>query len=45
MQFNAPKQASSLNSDIWADTFAAGLEETNQNLCKNLQQTQASQMK
>jgi hypothetical protein len=32
MQFKAPKQPSSLKSEIQADTFAAGLEETHQTL-------------
>ena len=45
MQFKAPKQPSSLNSDIQADTFAAGLEETRQTLCKNFQMAQANQTK
>jgi hypothetical protein len=45
IQFKAPKQPSSLNSEIQADTFAAGLEETHQTLCKNLQEAQASQTK
>jgi len=43
MQFKPPKQPSSLNSDIQADTFAAGLEETHQTLRKNLQEAQANQ--
>ena len=45
MQFKAPKQPSSLNSEIQADTFAAGLEETHQTLRKNLQEAEASQAK
>jgi hypothetical protein len=45
MQFKAPKQPSSLNSEIQADTFAPGLEETHQTLCKNLQEAQANQTK
>jgi hypothetical protein len=45
MQFNAPKQPSSLNSEIQADTFTAGLEETHQTLRKNLQEAQANQTK
>jgi len=45
MQFKAPKQSSSLKSEIQADTFAAGLEETHQTLGKNLQEAQARQMK
>jgi len=45
MQFTAPKQPSSLNSDIQADPFAAGLEETHQTLHKNLQEAQANQTK
>jgi hypothetical protein len=45
MQFKAPKQPSSLNSEIQADTFAAGLEETHQTLRKNLQEAQANQTK
>jgi len=43
MQFKAPMQPSSLNSEIQADTFAAGLEETHQTLRKNLQEAQANQ--
>jgi len=45
MQFKAPKQPSSLNSEIEADTFAAGLEETHQTLRKTLQEAQANQTK
>jgi len=45
MQFTAPKQPSSLNSEIQADTFAAGLEEIHQTLHKNLQEAQANQKK
>jgi len=45
MQFKAPKQPSSLKSEIQADTFAAGLEETHQTLRKNLQEVQARQTK
>jgi hypothetical protein len=45
MQFKAPKQQPSLNSEIQADTFAAGLEETHQTLSKNLQEAQANQTK
>jgi len=45
MQFKALKQPSSLNSEIQADTFAAGLEETHQALRKNLQEAQANQTK
>jgi hypothetical protein len=45
MQFKAPKQPCSLNSEIQADAFAAGLEETHQTLCKNLQEAQANQTK
>jgi hypothetical protein len=45
MQFKAPKEPSTLNSEIQADTFAAGLEETHQTLRKNLQQAQANQRK
>jgi len=45
MQFKAPKQPSSLNSELHADTFAAGLEETHQTLRKNLQKVQANQTK
>jgi hypothetical protein len=45
MQFKAPKQPSSLNSEIQADAFAAGLEETHQTLRKNLQEAQANQTK
>jgi len=43
MQFKAWKQPSSLKSGNQADTFAAGMEETHQTFCKNLQQAQASQ--
>jgi hypothetical protein len=43
MQLKAPKQPSSLNSEIQADTFAAGLKETHQTLRKNLQEAQANQ--
>jgi len=45
MQFKAPKQPSSLNSEIQTDTFAAGLEETHQTLRKTLQEAQATQTK
>jgi len=45
MQFKAPKQPSSLNSEIHADTFEAGLEETHQTLRKNLQEAQGNQTK
>jgi len=45
MQFKAQKQPSRLQSEIQADTFAAGLEETHQTLCWNLQEAQARQMK
>jgi len=45
MQFKAPKQPSSLNSEIQAETFAAGLEETDQTLRKNLQEAQPNQTK
>jgi len=45
VQFKAPKQPSSLKSQIQADTFAAGLEETHQTLRKNLQEAQARQTK
>jgi hypothetical protein len=45
MHFQPPKQPSSLNSEIQADTFAAGLEETHQTLRKNLQEAQANQTK
>jgi len=44
-QFKAPKQPSSLNSEILVDTFAAGLEETHQTLLKNLQEAEANQTK
>jgi len=44
-QFNAPKQPSSLNSEIQADTFVAGLEETHQTLRRDLEEAQAIQMK
>ena len=45
MQFKAPKQPSSLNSETQADTFTADLEETHQTLSKNLQEAEASQTK
>jgi hypothetical protein len=45
MQFKALKQPSSMNSEIKADTFAAGLEETHQTLRKNWQEAQAIQTK
>jgi hypothetical protein len=45
MQFKAPKQQSSLNLEIEADPVAAGLEETQQTLHKNLQIAQARQTK
>jgi len=45
MQFKAPNQPSSLNSDIQTDTFAAGLEDIHQTLRKNWQEAQASQTK
>jgi len=45
MQFEAPKQPSSINSEIQADAFTAGLEETHQTLCQNLQEAQANQTK
>jgi len=45
MQFKAPKQPSSLKLDFHADTSVAGLEETHQTLCKNLQEAQARQTK
>ena len=38
MQFKAQKQPSSLNSEIQADTFPAGWEETHQTLGKNMQE-------
>jgi len=44
MQFKAPKQPSNLNSEIHADTFAAGFEKTHQTLRQNMQGTQANQM-
>jgi len=37
MQYMAPKQTSNLNSEIPADTIAAGLEETHQTLRMNMQ--------
>jgi len=43
MQFKAPNQPSMLKSDIQAETFGAGLEETHQTLSKNLQEAQAQQ--
>jgi hypothetical protein len=45
MQFKAPKQPSSLNSETQAEKFAAGLAETHQTLHKKLQEAQANQMK
>jgi hypothetical protein len=45
MQFKAPKQPSSLNSELQADTFAAGLEEIHKTLRKNLKEAQARQTK
>jgi hypothetical protein len=45
MQFKAPKQPTSLKSEIQADTFAAGLEEIHQTLRRNLQEAQARQTK
>ena len=45
MQFKAPKQPSSLNSEIQANAFAAGLEETDQTLLKILPEAQANQTK
>jgi len=45
MQFKAPKQPSSLKSEIQVDTFAAGLEETHHTLGKNLTEAQARQTK
>jgi hypothetical protein len=45
MQFKAPKQPSSLNSETQADTFAAALEETHQTPHQNLQEAQANQTK
>jgi len=45
MQFKAPKEPSSLNSEIQPHSFAAGLEETHQTLRENLQEAQASHTK
>jgi len=45
MQFKAPMQPSSLNSEIQTDTFAAGLVETHQTHWNNSQEAQASQTK
>jgi len=45
MQFKAPKQPSSLKSEIQADTFVAGLEMIHPTLHKNLQVAQAHQEK
>jgi len=45
MQFKAPKKPSTLNSEIHADIFAPGLEETHQTLCKYLQEAQSNQTK
>jgi hypothetical protein len=42
MQFKAPKQPSSLKSEIQVDTFTAGLEEIHQTLCRNLEEAQAN---
>jgi len=44
-QFKALKQPSSLKSQIQADTFAAGLEETHESLHQNLQEAQSRQTK
>jgi len=41
VQFKAPKQPSSLKLDIKAETFDAGLEETNQTLRNKLQEALA----
>jgi len=45
MQFMSMKQPSRLKSEILADSFAGGLEETNQTLSKNLQEAPANQTK
>jgi hypothetical protein len=45
MQFKAPKQPSSLKSEIHADTFAAGMEETHETVPGTLQEAQARQTK
>jgi hypothetical protein len=45
MPFKAPKQPSSLKSEIQADTFAVGLEESHQTLRRNMQEAQAIQTK
>jgi hypothetical protein len=45
MQVKAPKQPSSLNLEIQADSIAAGLEETHQTIRKTLQKAQAIQTK
>jgi hypothetical protein len=45
MQFKAPKQPSSLNSEIHADAFTADSEQTHQTFRKNLQEAQANQTK
>jgi hypothetical protein len=45
LQFNAPKESSSLKLDIRTDTFAAGLEETHQTLRQHLQQDLARKPK
>jgi hypothetical protein len=45
IQFKAPKQPSSQNSEIQVDTVTAGLEETHQTLPENFQEAQTNQTK
>ena len=45
MQFKAPKQPSSMKSNIQAHTSASGLEETDNTLWKNFQDAQAHRTK
>ena len=45
MHFKAPKQPFSLNSQIQAETFAAGLEETDQTVHNNMKEAQPNQKK
>jgi hypothetical protein len=42
MHFKPLNQRSSLNSEIQAHSFTAGLEETDQTLCKTMQEAQAN---
>jgi hypothetical protein len=45
LQFKALKQQSSLKSEIQAETFAAGLNETQQNLQESSQEAHSNQTK